>query len=65
MQSVNQPDGPTELDVGKGLVDAAAEAGVLHFVYSGMASASEITGGAVPAQAFDSMFFLFLSHPQC
>ncbi|KAM0397918.1 NmrA-like protein family domain-containing protein 1 [Fusarium culmorum] len=51
--SMNQLDGPTELDVGKHLVDAAAEAGVTHFVYSGMASASEITGGAVPARAFD------------
>ncbi|KAJ4133440.1 hypothetical protein NW768_005026 [Fusarium equiseti] len=51
--SVNQADGPTELDIGKAIVDAAAEAGVLHFVYSGMASASEITGGAIPNRAFD------------
>ncbi|RGP73391.1 family 1 [Fusarium longipes] len=51
--TVNQPGGPTELDIGKVLVDAAAEAGVLHFVYSGMASASKITGGAIPARAFD------------
>ncbi|CAG7556009.1 unnamed protein product [Fusarium equiseti] len=51
--SVNQADGPTELDVGKAIVDAAAEAGILHFVYSGMASASEITGGAIPNRAFD------------
>lgn len=55
-QSMNQEDGPTELDIGKSLVDAAAEAGVRHFVYSGMASASETTGGAVPNKAFDSMF---------
>ncbi|KAF4452726.1 NmrA-like family domain-containing protein 1 [Fusarium austroafricanum] len=51
--SMNQKDGPTELDVGKVIVDAAAEAGVRHFVYSGMASASKTTGGAVPNQAFD------------
>ncbi|KAF5983888.1 NmrA-like family domain-containing protein [Fusarium bulbicola] len=51
--SMNQEGGPTELDIGKSLVDAAAEAGVPHFVYSGMASASEITGGAVPNKAFD------------
>ncbi|KAH7255451.1 uncharacterized protein BKA55DRAFT_688467 [Fusarium redolens] len=51
--SMNQEGGPTELDVGKSLVDAAAEAGVRHFVYSGMASASETTGGAVPNKAFD------------
>ncbi|KAG8677413.1 hypothetical protein FPOAC1_003429 [Fusarium poae] len=52
--SMNQPDGPTELDVGNRIVDAAAEAGVAHFVYSGMASASKITRGVVPARAFDT-----------
>ncbi|KAL6922138.1 hypothetical protein ACHAPO_002896 [Fusarium lateritium] len=52
--SMNQPDGPTELDVGKHVADAAAEAGVAHFVYSGMASASKITEGAIPARAFDT-----------
>ncbi|KAF5019130.1 hypothetical protein F66182_8866 [Fusarium sp. NRRL 66182] len=52
--SVNQAGGLTELDLGKQLVDAAAEAGVRHFVYSGMASASETTGGAVPNKAFDA-----------
>jgi nucleoside-diphosphate-sugar epimerase len=52
---MNQEGGPTELDIGKSLVDAASEAGVRHFVYSGMASASETTGGAVPNKAFDSM----------
>ncbi|KAH7204434.1 hypothetical protein DER44DRAFT_782539 [Fusarium oxysporum] len=51
--SMNQEGGPTELDIGKSLVDAASEAGVRHFVYSGMASASETTGGAVPNKAFD------------
>ncbi|KAF5580813.1 hypothetical protein FPANT_9210 [Fusarium pseudoanthophilum] len=52
-ESMNQEGGPTELDIGKSLVDAAAEAGIRHFVYSGMASASETTGGAVPNKAFD------------
>ncbi|KAI8725404.1 NmrA domain-containing protein [Fusarium sp. LHS14.1] len=51
--AVNQPGGPSETDLGKSIVDAAAEAGVRHFVYSGMASASEITGGAVPNKAFE------------
>jgi hypothetical protein len=54
---VNQSGGPSETDLGKSLVDAAAEAGVRHFVYSGMASASEITGGSVPNKAFEGMFF--------
>ncbi|KAF4977787.1 hypothetical protein FZEAL_5753 [Fusarium zealandicum] len=51
--AINQAGGPTENDLGKGIADAAAEAGVRHFVYSGMASASEITGGAVPNKAFE------------
>ncbi|KAF7542925.1 hypothetical protein G7Z17_g11162 [Cylindrodendrum hubeiense] len=51
--AVNQPGGPTETDLGKLIVDAAAEAGVRHFVYSGMESASEITNGDVPNAAFD------------
>ncbi|KAJ3526654.1 hypothetical protein NM208_g11086 [Fusarium decemcellulare] len=51
--AVNQPNGPNETDLGKIIVDAAAEAGVHHFVYSGMASASEITEGAVPNKAFE------------
>ncbi|KAF5662224.1 family 1 [Fusarium heterosporum] len=51
--SVNQTDGPSEFDMGKIIVDAAAEAGVRHFVYSGLASASKVTGGAVPNTAFD------------
>lgn len=60
---MSQEDGPTEFDLGKNLVDAAAEAGVRHFVYSGMASASEVTGGTVPNKAFDSVFFLPVKFP--
>ena len=52
---MGQDGGPSETDLGKGLVDAAVEAGVRHFVYSGMASASETTGGAVPNQAFEGI----------
>ncbi|KAM0347765.1 hypothetical protein ACHAPU_004781 [Fusarium lateritium] len=51
--SVTQLGGPSEFDMGKILVDAAAEAGVRHFVYSGLASASKVTGGVVPNIAFD------------
>ncbi|KAF2278037.1 NAD(P)-binding protein [Westerdykella ornata] len=43
----------TELDLGKIIVDAAAAAGVEVFVYSGMASAREASGGKVPVDAFD------------
>lgn len=42
--------------MGKIIIDAAIEAGVQHFVFSGMASASETTKGAVPNQAFDGTF---------
>ncbi|KAF6804980.1 NmrA family protein [Colletotrichum sojae] len=37
---------PSETDIGKNIVDAAVEAGVEVFVYSGMASPKEITKGA-------------------
>ncbi|CAI6096893.1 unnamed protein product [Clonostachys chloroleuca] len=51
--AIGQPDRPSETDLGKIIIDAAAEAGVQHFVYSGMASASETTNGAVPNKGFD------------
>ncbi|KAH7149201.1 hypothetical protein B0J13DRAFT_300025 [Dactylonectria estremocensis] len=51
--ALNQPGGLGETDLGKILVDAAAESGVRHFVYSGMESASKITNGAVPNKAFE------------
>lgn len=50
---MNQPEGPSETDLGKIIVDAAVEARVRHFVYSGMESASKITKGAVPNKAFE------------
>ncbi|KAJ4986695.1 NmrA family protein [Stagonosporopsis vannaccii] len=43
----------TEVDLGKLVVDAAVEAGVEVFVYSGFNSAKEITGGKVANPAFD------------
>lgn len=49
----NPDEKRTELDLGKIIVDTAAEAGVEVFVYSGMASATEATNGKIPAQAFD------------
>ncbi|KAI9163046.1 NmrA-like family domain-containing oxidoreductase lnaB [Paramyrothecium foliicola] len=51
--AIDPKNGPTELDLGKTIIDAAAEAGVQHFVYSGMASAKEITNGEIPNQPFD------------
>ncbi|EGY21070.1 uncharacterized protein VDAG_02594 [Verticillium dahliae VdLs.17] len=52
-QSINEKGGPSETDMGKNIIDAAAEAGVQHFIFSGMASAAETTKGEFPNQAFD------------
>ncbi|ORY04480.1 hypothetical protein BCR34DRAFT_491484 [Clohesyomyces aquaticus] len=49
----NPEEKRTELDLGKILVDAAIEADVQHFVYSGMASATETSKGKIPVEAFD------------
>ncbi|KAM0326106.1 hypothetical protein ACHAQA_006699 [Verticillium albo-atrum] len=51
--SINEKGGPSETDLGRTIIDAAKEAGVQHFVFSGMASAAETTKGAFPNQAFD------------
>lgn len=48
-----QTDGPSDADVGKIIVDAAVETGVKHFIYSGLASASKITNGAIRSKIFD------------
>lgn len=53
IKSIGEKGLPTETDLGKNIIDAAAEAGVQHVVYSGMESAAEITNGAVPNPAFD------------
>ncbi|KAH7063865.1 hypothetical protein BKA63DRAFT_183817 [Paraphoma chrysanthemicola] len=49
----NSEETRTEVDLGKLVVDAAVEAGVKVFVYSGFNSAKEITGGKVANKAFD------------
>lgn len=55
-KSMLQPRSPSEVDLGKSLVDATFEAGVQHLIYSGLASASKITDGAFPNRAFDGMY---------
>lgn len=50
----NSPDGPTEFDLGKTIVDAAAQAGVQHFVFSSGPPCSEMTEGKVRMKAMDS-----------
>lgn len=46
-QSYNQPDGPTETDLGKLIVDTAIEAGVRHFICSSFADSMALTNGTV------------------
>ena len=46
----------TEFDLGKIVVDAAIEAGVKVFVYSGFHSAKDITEGKIAVPAFDGKF---------
>lgn len=50
----SSPDGPTEFDLGKTIVDAAAQAGVQHFVFSSGPPCSEMTEGKVRMKAMDS-----------
>ena len=57
----NPEERRTELDLGKIVVDAAVEAGVRVFVYSGMASARVSSGGKVPVEAFDGEFLSLFS----
>lgn len=49
----------TEVELGKGIVDAAVEAGVQVLIYSGFNSAREITRGEVPNAAFDGKAGLY------
>ncbi|KAJ5211260.1 hypothetical protein N7491_011080 [Penicillium cf. griseofulvum] len=46
-------NGPTEYDMGKTIIDAAAQAGVKHLVFSSAASCTEMTGGKVQMKAMD------------
>ena len=48
------PTGPTEFDLGRKIVDAAAEAGVQHLVYSSGPPCTEMTGGKISMKAMDS-----------
>ncbi|CAI7631484.1 unnamed protein product [Penicillium manginii] len=49
-------DGPSEFDMGKIIVDAAAEAGVQHIVFSSGPSCTEMTNGKVSMKAMDMKY---------
>ncbi|KAL4956620.1 hypothetical protein BDW69DRAFT_181398 [Aspergillus filifer] len=48
-----RPEGPTEFDVGKNIVDAAIQAKVRHFVFSTGPSSTSLTNGKVTATGMD------------
>lgn len=50
----SDPDGPTEFDLGRTIIDAAAQAAVQHFVFSSGPPCTEMTGGKVRMKAMDS-----------
>ncbi|KAL3430005.1 hypothetical protein BDV09DRAFT_189642 [Aspergillus tetrazonus] len=50
------PEGPTEFDVGKIIVDAAIRAQVQHFVFSTGPSSTGLTKGKVSAKAMDMKY---------
>ncbi|KAJ5986946.1 hypothetical protein N7451_011311 [Penicillium sp. IBT 35674x] len=50
------PESPTEFDMGKIIVDAAASQGVQHFVFSSGAPCSELTNGKVTMKAMDMKY---------
>ncbi|KAM4057801.1 nmrA-like family protein [Hirsutella rhossiliensis] len=54
--ALHRPGGITESGLGKLVVDAAFEAGVQYFVYSGLASATLTTHGAVSSEGFDEKY---------
>ncbi|PVI04426.1 NAD(P)-binding protein [Periconia macrospinosa] len=51
--------GSREVEIGWNLVDAAVEAGVEVFVYSGLKSAKRITGGKVEVEFFEQKTAIF------
>ncbi|EEP79375.1 conserved hypothetical protein [Uncinocarpus reesii 1704] len=53
-QAFRNEHGPTEFDMGKTIVDAAAEEGVRHFIFSSATNCTELTGGKVRMKAMDS-----------
>ncbi|RDA85304.1 hypothetical protein CP532_5916 [Ophiocordyceps camponoti-leonardi (nom. inval.)] len=51
-----QPGAPSEVDLGKGIVDAAVDAGVEHLVFSSGPPCVEMTGGKVNMKAMESKY---------
>lgn len=58
--ATDEKGGSRELEIGWNLVDAAVEAGVEAFVYSGLESAKRTTGGTVSVGFFEGMIVFVL-----
>ncbi|CAG8888208.1 unnamed protein product [Penicillium egyptiacum] len=55
-KAFTNPESPSEFDMGKIIVDAAAFAGVQHFVFSSGPPCSEMTNGKVSMKAMDMKY---------
>lgn len=53
-KELKNPAGPTEVDLGKAIINAAVEAGVQNLVYSGGPPCTEMTGSKISIKAMDS-----------
>lgn len=51
--------------MGKIIVDAAAQAGVQHFIFSSGPNCTELTGGKVRMKAMNSEFYMSFSNSRC
>lgn len=56
-KALTTPDGPTEIDLGKSMIDAAATAGVQHLVFSSGPNCTELTNGKVQMKAMNSEYY--------
>ena len=54
LKAFTNPENPSEFDMGKIIVDAAASAGVQHFAYSSGPACTEMTNGRLSMKAMDS-----------
>ncbi|EGD85223.1 hypothetical protein H112_08954 [Trichophyton rubrum D6] len=52
----SNPNGPTEFDLGKSIIDAAVQAGVPHLVYSSGPPCVEMTDGVVRMKAMEMKY---------
>lgn len=52
-KNFKQQIGPSEFEMGRGILDAAAKAGIKHVVHASLPAATKLTDGRVSLTAFD------------